>query len=552
MKVVIVGGVAGGATAAARLRRLDEKAEIIVLERSGFVSYANCGLPYYIGDVITDKRELTLQTPKSFKRRFNIDVRTSNEVLSIDRADKKVVVKDLTSGDVYEESYDKLVLSPGARAMWVDIEGLDSSKTFTLRTVEDTFAIKDFVDRKKPKTAVIIGGGFIGLEMAENLKEIGVDVSVLIRGNQVMRPFDHDMAVIIHAYMRGKGIDLRLHQSPDDYAKAAASADLVIMATGVAPESKLAEEAGLELGPKKSIVTDKHMRTSDSDIYAAGDAVLTEHYVSGEKVLIPLAGPANKQGRIIADNICGIPSTYRGSQGSSILKLFELTAAATGLNETTAKKLGMDYGKVVFNSQSHASYYPGAEPMFTKVIFENKTGKILGVQIIGSSGVDKRIDVFATAIHGKMTADDLKDLELAYAPPFSSAKDPVNMAGYVIENVLSGRVKQFFPEDVEALIDRDDVCLLDTRTDEEFAEGHLPGVIHIPVDRLRERLDELPKDKKLYINCYSGLRSYIACKILAGEGYDCYNLSGGYGFYEYLISERAYDSSLRYPCGVKK
>lgn len=552
MKVVIIGGVAGGATAAARLRRLDENAEIIILEKTGYVSYANCGLPYYIGGAIKKEKALTLQTPKSFKKRFNIDVRTSSEVLSIDRDKKSVKVKELTSGREYEESYDKLILTPGAKPTWVNIEGLDEKKTFSLRTVEDTFEIKKYIDESKPKSAAIIGGGFIGIEMAENLKEQGLDVSILIRSNQIMKPFDLDMASILHSYLRLKGVNLKLNQTPEDYSREVKKADFVLMATGVAPESVLAEKAGLELGPKKSIVTNSSMQTSDKDIYAAGDAVLVENYVTGAKEVIPLAGPANKQGRIIADNICGINSKYRGSQGSSILKLFELTAATTGINERTAKKLELDYNKIVINSQSHATYYPGAEPMFIKIIFDKTTGRILGAQIIGSDGVDKRIDVLATAIHGKMTYKDLKDLDLAYAPPYSSAKDPVNMAGFVIENVIEGKVKQFFPEDVDSLAGREDITLLDTRTESEFKEGHFSNVIHVPVDELRDRLDEIPKGKPVYVNCYSGLRSYIACNILSENGYDCYNLAGGYGFYEYLLEASQYDTSLRYPCGIKK
>lgn len=552
MKVVIVGGVAGGATAAARLRRLSENTEIIILERSGFVSYANCGLPYYIGDVITDKDDLTLQTPDSFKQRFNIDVRTRNEVVEIDRRGKSLKIKNLGDGTTYEETYDKLILTPGAKPTWIDVKNLNKEKTFSLRTVENTFEIKNFVTKNKSRKALILGGGFVALEMAENLKELGLNVTVSIRGKQVMPPLDLDMAVQMHSYMRMKGIELKTEQTPEDFAYEAEKADIVIMATGVSPEAHLAFDAGLKMGTKNSISVDGNMRTSDENIYAAGDAVEVKNYVTEERTLISLAGPANRQGRIIADNICGIESEYKGSQGSAVIKFFDMTAAVTGVNEKTAIATGIDYGKVVTISSSHATYYPGAESMVVKTLFEKKTGRILGAQIVGFDGVDKRIDVMATAIYSKLKGEDLKNLDLAYAPPYGSAKDPVNMAGFVIENVMNGVVKQFFPENISELQKSEDVILLDVRTTSEFDEGHFEGALNIPLDSLRQRIEEIPKGKPLYVNCYSGLRSYVACRILESKGFECYNLSGGYGFYECILEEKIFDLAKRYPCGVEK
>lgn len=563
MKVLIIGGVAGGATAAARLRRLDEQAEIIIFERSGYVSYANCGLPYYIGGVIQRESSLTLQTPESFKQRFNIDVRISSEVQSIDPASKTITVKNLASGEIYEESYDKLLLSPGAEAIRPDLPGIDSPKIFTLRTVENTFAIKNYIDEQQAKSAVIIGGGFIGLEMAENLLERGIRTALLQRSEQVMPPLDYDMASQLHAYLREKGLDLRLNTSVTGYEDTGSGikallrdggfieADLIILAVGVMPDAKLARSAGLELGIKGSIKVNDRMETSVPDIYAVGDAIEVTHFVSGKPTVIPLAGPANKQGRIAADNIAGLDSRYKGSQGSSIIKLFDMTAASTGLSEKTARAEGIPYDKAVNFSASHATYYPGASNMTIKTIFEPGSGTILGAQIIGFDGVDKRIDVLAAAIRGGMTAFDLAELELAYAPPFSSAKDPVNMVGFTIENILTGKVKQYHWEDIGGLPQDGSITILDVRTRGEYAEGAIPGSINIPVDELRERLSELDKDKPVYVNCYSGLRSYIACRELSGNGFNCYNFSGGYGFYEYILYDKSFDEEARHGCGVK-
>lgn len=562
-KILIVGGVAGGATAAARLRRLDESAEIIMFERTGYVSYANCGLPYYISGVIQDKRALTLQTPRSFFARFHIDVRTLSEVTAIDRALKTVTVKRLTDGTEYTENYDKLILSPGAGASDPGLPGADGDLVFTLRTVEDTFRIKDYIKKEAPKRAVVMGGGYIGIEMAENLMHLGVQTTLLQRRDQILRTLDYDMACELHAHLREKGLDLRFGTNPERFYEKDGRlfvdlntgeqiiCDMAILAIGVTPDTKLARDAGLELGRKDAIVTDTHMRTSDPDIYAAGDAVEVRHFVSGAKALIPLAGPANKQGRIAADNICGINSEYKGSLGTSIIKVFDMTAASTGLNESTAKAAGIVYDKAVNYSASHATYYPGAENMTVKTLFDPATGKILGAQITGYSGADKRMDVLAAAIRNGLTAEDLTELELAYAPPFSSAKDPVNMAGFIIENMRHGIVKQFHWHDVASLPRDGSVTLLDVREPDEFENGHIEGFINIPLNHLREHLSELDPGKPAYVNCYSGLRSYIACRILSGSGFESYNLSGGWRFYEFVMNDKPCGGDSPYPCGEK-
>lgn len=562
MKVVIIGGVAGGATAAARLRRLDEQAEILILERSGFVSYANCGLPYYVGGVITDEEALTLQTPESFWNRFRIEVRVRNVVTAIHRDRKRVTVRSLADGKEYEESYDKLVLSPGAKAVRPALPGIDSRRIFTLRTVEDTFAIRRFVKRQSPKRAVVVGGGFIGLETAENLTHMGVQVTIAERLNQVMAPLDYDMACHVHAYLKSKGLSLCLgkvvagfEETPGGIAVrlddgTALDGDMVVLAVGVTPETELAQKAGLDMGIKNSIAVNERMETSDPDIYAVGDAAEITHFITDEKALIPLAGPANKQGRIAADNICGLGSTFSGAQGTSVMKLFDMTVAATGLNEAAAKRAGLTFDKAVTFSTNHAAYYPGATNMTVKTLFSPDSGAILGAQIVGFDGVDKRIDVLATAIRADMDAYDLCELELAYAPPFSSAKDPVNMAGFVITNLLDGTVKQYHWHDVEALQHAGNITLLDTRTPAEYQRGHISGTVNIPLDELRERLGELNKSKTLYVNCQSGLRSYIACRILSQNGFNCYNLSGGYRFYDMVRQDGYFDQTPFHPCGV--
>ncbi|MGP1569675.1 MAG: FAD-dependent oxidoreductase [Eubacteriales bacterium] len=552
MKVVIVGGVATGAAAAARLRRLNEEAEIIVLEKTGYVSYANCGLPYYIGNVIKDEHELTLQTPESFKRRFNIDVRVKSEVISIDRQNKCVTVRNLQDGNTYEESYDKLVLAPGATANLLNLKNIDKNKTFSLKTVEDTKELEYYLRTHDVREAVVFGGGFIGVEVAENLRQKGCNVYIAVRNNQILPNFDYDMVLQIEARMRNLGVNILKNLVPEDYEKLAKNADLVVMSVGVTPQIEQAKQAGLEISELGTIAVNEKMQTSDENIYAGGDAVGITNVIFNEKAKISLAGPAAKQGRVIADNICGLNSTYEGANPSSILKVFDITAASTGINEREAVRRGIDADKVIFNSPSHATYYPGATSMFSKVIFEKGTGKLLGAQIVGQEGVDKRIDVLATAIYAKLTVYDLKKLDLAYAPPYSSAKDPVNMAGFIIENVVTGKMKQFFATDVNKLENRDDIVLLDVRTPMEYKFGHFKNSVNIPLDELRSRLLELDKykGKDVYINCHSGLRSYIALRILQQKGFNCYNLAGGYAFYSYLANDSDYDMAKRRECGL--
>ena len=561
MKVIIIGGVAGGATAAARIRRLDEQAEIVVFERSGFISYANCGLPYYIGGVIEDPEELTLQTPESFFSRFRVAMRVRHEVTAIHPDRKTVSVTNLETGEEFEEGYDKLILSPGAKPTQPRLPGVGLNKLFTLRTVEDTFRIKAYISENHPKSAVLAGGGFISLELAENLRELGMEVTIVQRPKQLMNPFDPDMAAFIHSEMRRHGVKLALGHTVEGFEEKDGGvdvllkdeqplhADMVILAIGVSPETTLAKDAGLELGIKGSIVVNDRMETSISDIYAVGDAVQVKHFVTGQDALISLAGPANKQGRIAADNICGGDSHYTGSQGSSVIKVFDMTAATTGVNETNAKKAGLDVDTVILSPMSHAGYYPGGKVMTMKVVFEKETYRLLGAQIVGYEGVDKRIDVLATAIRAGMKATELKDLDLAYAPPYSSAKDPVNMAGFMIENIANGVLKQWHLAD--ALPRDGSVTLLDTRTVGEYASGHIDGFLNIPVDELRERLGELDKGKPVYVICQSGLRSYIACRILHGNGFACYNFSGGFRFYDAVMHDRCLIESAT-ACGMDK
>ncbi|HZW48786.1 MAG TPA: DsrE/DsrF/DrsH-like family protein [Bacillota bacterium] len=545
-KVLIIGGVAGGATAAARLRRLDEKADIIMFERGEYISFANCGLPYYIGGEIKEKSALTLQTPESFHARFHVDVRVKNEVIAIEPKMKQITVLDHNTGLTYEESYDKLVLSMGAEAIKPNIEGIHSDKVFTLRSIPDTYRIKEYIEQKKPCTVTIVGGGFIGIEMAENLQQAGLAVTVIDLADQVLAPIDYDMASDVHRQMESKGVNLMLGNSVRSITdlgntlKLALNsgelyADMLIMAIGVRPETKIAREAGIAVNERGAILVNEHMLTNIQDIYAVGDAVAITDFITGDQGYVALAGPANKQGRIAADNICGLDSSYTGTQGSAILKVFDLTVASTGINEKTAKKLGLNYDKSFTYSANHAGYYPGAVNMSVKTIFEKTTGKILGVQIVGFDGSDKRCDVFATAIRAGMTAYDLTRLELCYAPPFSSAKDPVNMAGYVIENLLTGKVKNFHWHDVGNLPRDGSVTLLDVRTDIEYENGHMEGFVNIPLDDLRNRLEELSRSKPIYLTCQVGLRGYIAARILSQNGFDTYNLSGGYRLYHSIF-----------------
>ena len=561
MKVIIIGGVAAGATAAARIRRLDEKAEIKVFERTGYISYANCGLPYYIGDVITDPAQLTLQTPESFLTRFRIDMKVHHEVTAIHPDSKTVSVRNLETGDEFTEAYDKLILAPGAKPAQPKLPGIGIDRLFTLRTVEDTFRIREYIRENRPESAVLAGGGFISLELAENLTELGMDVTIVQRPMQLMNPFDPEMAAFIHSQLRRHGVKLALGYTVEGFEESGEGvdvllkdakplhADMVIMAIGVTPDTHLAEEAGLELGIRGSIVVNDRMETSVPDIYAAGDAVQVRHFVTGQDAVISLAGPANRQGRIIADNICGGDSRYTGSQGSSVIRIFEMTAAVTGINETGAKNAGIDADSVILSPMNHAGYYPGGSLMTIKAVFEKETYRLLGAQSIGYEGVDKRIDVIATAIRSGMKATELKDLDLAYAPPYSSAKDPVNMAGFIIDNISKGILKQWHLEELQTIMDKNDVTLLDTRTCEEYERGHIEGFRNIPVDELRDRLDEIDKGNPVYVICQSGLRSYIACRILEGSGFEAYNFCGGFRLYDTVKNDR-YLTEKSTACGM--
>lgn len=540
MKYLIIGGVAGGATVAARLRRMDEQAEIILFERGAYVSYANCGLPYYIGDTITQRDNLFVQTAQGFTARFNIDIRTKQEVVAIQPQGKTVLVKNLVTNETYSEGYDKLVLSPGAEPIRPRVDGISGNRIFTLRNVPDTDTIKGYINTIKPKRALVIGGGFIGLEMAENLHELGIEVGVIEMANQVMAPLDYSMAAIVHHHMVENNVSLYLgdgvasfKETENGVAVVLASGkeletDMVILSIGVRPETLLAKEAGLALGKLGGIEVNEYMQTSDPDIYALGDAVEVTHLVTGSKALIPLAGPANKQGRIVADNIVyGNKKVYEGSIGTSIAKIFHLTVAAAGANSKLLAKEGIPYHESFTHSGSHAGYYPGALSLSIKILFAPKTGKLLGAQVVGFDGVDKRIEMLAQVIRNNGTVYDLMELEHAYAPPYSSAKDPVNMAGFVAENILTGKVKTAQWRDIEGL--SKEALIVDVRTREEFALGSIPGSVNIAVDELRSRLQELPLDKDIVVTCAVGLRGYVAYRILVQNGYErVRNLSGGY------------------------
>lgn len=547
-KILIVGGVAGGASAAARLRRLDESANIIMFEKDEYISFANCGLPYYIGDEITDKEALTLQTPESFNARFNVDVRNFNEVTAITPETKTVTVYNHQTKKEYQESYDKLLLSMGAKPIKPNIPGINSSKVFTLRNIPDTFAIKEYVDTHNPKHAIVVGGGFIGIEMAENLHSAGVNVTIVEMADQVIAPIDYEMACEVHQHLINKGINLALEtelQAINDkdnnlvitLNNQTVSTDMIIMAIGVVPETKIVKDTGIATNSHGAIIVNDKMETSIKDIYAVGDAIEIKNYITNNSGYIPLAGPANKQGRIAADNICGLDRHYQGTQGSAILKVFDLTVANSGINEKTAKKLKLNYDKVYTYSANHAGYYPGAVNMSIKVLFDKSTGTILGAQIVGYDGVDKRMDVLATAIRAKMTGYDLTELELCYAPPYGSAKDPVNMVGFVIENILTNKVKQYNWDDVATLPRDGSVILLDTRSELEYANGHIDGYVNIPLDSLRSRLHELDLNKPIYVTCQVGLRGYIASRILSQNGFETYNLNGGYRLYNTIFDQ---------------
>jgi NADPH-dependent 2,4-dienoyl-CoA reductase/sulfur reductase-like enzyme/peroxiredoxin family protein/rhodanese-related sulfurtransferase/TusA-related sulfurtransferase len=546
-KILIVGGVAGGASAAARLRRNDENAEIIMFERGEYISFANCGLPYYIGNVIEERESLLVETPEDMNRRFNIDVRVNNEVLSIDRDNNEVEVKDIKSGEVYRESYDKLILSPGSSPLKPPIPGIDSPNIFTIWNIPDTDAIKNYIESKEVKKAVVVGGGFIGLEMAENLHELGLDVSIVELAEQVMAPIDYEMAQVLHKNITTNGVDLRLNDGVKEFnysngvtevalnSGAKIDADLVILSIGVRPNSGLAKECGLKTNERGGIVVDKTMKTSDDKIYAVGDAVEVEEFVNGGKTMVPLAGPANKQGRIAANNIAGIKDEYTGTQGTSVAKVFDYTVSSTGLNEKTLKKLGKKYNEdylvAYAHNNNHAGYYPGSSKINMKILFEKKDGRILGVQAVGMDGVEKRVDVISTAMRYNGTVYDLTDLELAYAPPYGSAKDPVNMLGFLAENILQGKMDVIQWFEIDGL-DEDEYTILDVREEEERDLGYIPNSINISVDDLRDNIDKLDKNKTIVLYCATGIRAYVATRILLQKGFKkVKNLSGGYTTY---------------------
>ncbi len=536
-KVVIVGGVAGGASAAARLRRLDEHAEIIMFERDEYISYANCGLPYYIGGSIKERNNLLVQTPEAMKARFAIDVRNNSEVINVDVEKKCVTVRSKEKGE-YEESYDYLILSPGAKALRPSIPGIDDERIFTLRNIPDMDKIKQYTERNDVSSAIVIGGGFIGVEMAENLREIGLNVTLVEAAPQILAFLDSNMAVTAEKELVRNGVDVILNDGIKTfecskngieatlYSNRKLVADIIILAIGVIPDTYFLRSSGIKLGPKGHILVDEKMETNHPSVYAVGDAVEVVDFVTKSKTAVPLAGPANKQGRIAADNVAGLNSSYKGSQGTSIIKVFRLAAACTGANERTLKKKGIPYKSVIIHPSSHADYYPGSVPITLKVIF-NDEGKVLGAQGTGYDGVDKRIDVIATVIRLNGTIYDLTELELAYAPPFSSAKDPVNMAGYVAQNVLEGRSHIITWEDIDRM-KKDDYILVDVRTVKEYRKGHVEGAINIPVDSLRNRISELDKDKVIVVYCQVGLRGYIADRILSQNGFEVYNVTGGY------------------------
>lgn len=550
-KYLIVGGVAGGATVAARLRRVDEKSEIVLFERGEYISYANCGLPYYIGDTINEREKLFVQTPESFYARFKVDVRTNNEVLSIDRKKKSVEVKNLKTNETYTESYDKLVLSPGANPIKPPIPGIDSENIFILRNVPDTDQIKTYVTEQKPQRAVIVGAGFIGLEMAENLHHLGIMTTIVEMADQVMNVLDFEMAAEVHQHLKTKNVEFYLKDgvaafSKDKNGKIVVKlnsgkeihTDMVVLSIGVKPELDLPKGAGLDCG-KFGMLTNEYLQTNDPDIYALGDAVEVLNPLIGKSMIIPLAGPANKQGRIVADNmVFGNKRTYKGTIGTAIAKVFDLTVGSTGASEKILKRENIPYIANITHGSSHAGYYPDALPLSLKLIVSPDTGKVLGAQVVGYEGVDKRIDVIASFIKCGMTIYDLQEMEHAYAPPFSSAKDPANIAAFSMENIINGTVKVVHWHELDDM--KNNALLVDVRTADEFALGTIEGAVNIPVDNLRDKLDDIPKNKKVIIFCGVGLRGYVACRILYQNGFDdVYNLSGGYKTYEHVSQKQS-------------
>lgn len=551
MKYIIIGGVAGGASTAARLRRMDEKASIVLFEKGSYISYANCGLPYYIGDVITERNKLFVQTAASFKQRFNIDARVESEVLKIDPVAKNVTVKNLRTGETYTELYDKLVLSPGAEPVRPPLEGINSEGIFTLRNVTDTDKIKAFVSRFPKGKAVVIGAGFIGLEMAENLHHLGMQVTIIEMGNQVLAPVDFSIAALAQQHIRSKGVNLMLNTAVTGFSssekglevqvknQAALEADVVILSIGVKPDTRLAADAGITIGKGRGILVNEYLQTSDPDIYAVGDAIEFINPITGNSMPTYLAGPANKQGRICANNmVLGNQQQYHGSINTAIVKIFDLTVAVAGVASKHLQAANIEHLVSITHSGSHAGYYPGSEQMTIQIQFSPKDGRLLGAQIIGTDGVDKRIDTLSSVIQRRSTIDELTEFEHAYAPPYSSAKDPVNMAGFVAENILQKRI-QVVPWTKVAEIGENDL-LVDVRKPDEFKAGSIPGAINIPVDDLRGTLNELPKDRDIYIYCQIGLRGYLAQRILLQNDFNrVYNISGGYKLWEPCSREAA-------------
>lgn len=540
-KIVIVGGVAGGASAAARLRRLDENSNIVMVERGEHISFANCGLPYYIGETIQERGKLMVQTVEGMSKRFKLDIRNLSEVVSIIREDKTVSIRNLTTGETYKESYDYLILSPGAKPIVPNIPGLSEAEAvFTLRNIPDTDRIKQHVDEHKPADAVVVGGGFIGLEMAENLVDRGINVTLIEMANQVMAPVDYEMASVVHTHLREKGVNLILEDGVKAFHDGGktieltsgnkVSTEMTILSIGVRPENGLAVDAGLEVGDRGGIKVNEFMLTNDPSIYAIGDAIEVTDYIHQSPAMIPLAGPANRQGRMVADHIYGKNVSYKGTLGTSIAKVFDLTVAATGSNEKRLKQMGLPYQAIHIHPGSHAGYYPGAYPISLKLLFHPETGQIYGAQGVGKDGVDKRIDVIATAIKGNLNVFDLTEVELSYAPPYSSAKDPVNYAGYVATNIMEGKVETVQWDEIDELVSSG-ATLVDVRDPGEQKAGFIKGSINIPLNDLRDRLNELPKDETVYVSCQVGLRGYLASRILTENGFKVKNLDGGWKTY---------------------
>lgn len=536
-KIIIVGGVAGGASTAARLRRLDEHANIIMFEKGEYISFANCGLPYHIGGTISEREKLIVTSVESMSNKFNIDIRNFSEVVKIDKKNKTVTVKNHKTNEIYEENYDNLVLSPGASPIKPPISGInDCDNLFILRNIPDTDKIKNFINENKPKHVTVVGGGFIGLEMLENLYDLGLNLTLVEASEQVMAPLDIEMANIIHEHIVDKGIQVILKDGVNSFENNGKkivlasgkeiNTDMIILSIGVKPETNIAKECGLKLNQRGAIVVDKYMKTSDNNIYALGDAVEIMDFVNKKPTMIPLAWPANRQGRIVADNICGKKSEYKGSLGSSVAKVFDYTVATTGNNEKTLKKLGINYEVIHIHPSSSASYYPGAFPISYKMTFDPKDGKIFGAQGVGINGVEKRIDIIATAIKGNLNIYDLQDVEVCYAPPYNSAKDPVNMLGYYAENIIEKNVNVIQWYEVDKL-DNNNSIIIDIREEFELATGVIENSINIPLTVLRHRLNEIPKNKMIYVTCQVGLRGYIACRILSQNGFDCANIDGG-------------------------